>query len=246
MSKGKEDFISECLNSMEQKGSLEDFEIAFCSVCINPDCHRSKWSDSKWMTRMLMQEEALSHPTFMSQDDPRFIALNQEMRFEEIDPTLHNYYGGWVEIQDDGKVVNKVPAPTESTESDKVTHALKQLRKAKDLPPKEEEVIPDTPAPEAPEPSPEPSKEVPPVQVKEEVPEPVEEKREPIRKPLRPSPLKNRNTQAPSQGIMLGQSQVKKAVPVSQNDPWAVPEDSKRGSDGKLVVRAGDGKILKK
>lgn len=244
MSTKSQDFISECMESMPKQGSLEDFTQGFCSVCINPDCKRSRWADSRWMTRMILQEQALRQPVFADPDDPKYVHL-QNTHFEEVDQETLQYYGGWVDVREDGSVVNHAPGDIHEKGSSKVDEALKSLRSGKSpeevlrqslFEEEEEYEIPSEPEPEI------------------EEPDEVEPEPEPARRPQEPAPQvkptvkKSLNTEVPKSGILLGtQAPVKQSSILTSTDPWAVPSGgtSKRGKNGKLTVRVSDGKVVK-
>ena len=235
----EKDYIQECMESMPQQGSLDDFKRAFCDVCINPDCKRSRFKDSKWVTRMIMQEDALFNPRFADPDDPRYSHL-RAVNFEPVDEQTLKYYGGWVDVREDGTVVHQGETPVDEKDSSKIDQAVASLKGG--LTKTIEEPAP-TPVPEpAVEAEPEPTV------VEAPAPEPQPEPQpQPVQRPQRP-----RNTEVPQGGIILGPSkpdliQRPSRLLQPQSDPWAVDGSgsSKRGKSGKLTVRVSDGKVVK-
>lgn len=228
----KTDFIQDCMDSMPQQGSLDDFKKAFCDVCINADCHRSRFTDSKWVTRMLMQEQALFNPSFADVDDPRYDHL-RGANFETIDAPTLKYYGGWVDIKEDGTVVHHGEAEPEETDASKFDQAVSSLRGGREPVKEEPEEV------HAPEPEP---------VVEVEQPDPVVE-RAPARPKRQVPPQQPRNTEMPQSGIILGPQKViarPSHLLKPASDPWAVDSGgTKRGKNGKLTVRVSDGKVKK-
>lgn len=227
---GKKDFLSECMDSLPKSLALDEFQAAYCSVCINPDCHRSRWADSRWLTRMAMQEQALNNPIFGDPNDPRFADIITT-HFEPVDEDTLDYYGGWVEVREDGSVVRYAEPPTEETSADKLDTALESLKKGADPDPVGD--VPEDKDDEDPDPE-----------------DNSEEGSETEDSSPKPKPLKTRNTPAPKGGIILKPNlkieKPQSALLHKPRDPWAVPKSSsKRGKNGKLVVRASDGKVLK-
>lgn len=242
----QDDFIKDCMESMPQQGSLEDFKRAFCDVCINPECKRSRFTDSKWVTRMIMQEEALARPRFADPNDPAYDYLRSAY-FEPVDEQTIKYYGGWVDVREDGTVVHHGETPHEEKDASKFEAAVASLKGGVEAPVEAPEPEPQ------PEPTPPPARrvvEVPDPPMPEPTPEPeavVQPKPQPpSQKPQAPRP---RNTEVPKSGILLGPQQIiQRPSHLLQppEDPWAVDSGSKRDKNGRLTVRVSDGKVVKK
>jgi hypothetical protein len=232
-----QDFLQECMSSMPQKADVETFELAFCNVCLNGECYRSAWTESKWLTRMLMQEKSLNDPVFALPDNPLFIHLNKTQNFEDISPDTLNYYGGWVEVKQDGSVLHNVPAKPEITSATKVDKALESLQSGK--PPQKTEHTP--PIEDLKKPEPEGLEE-------DTIPDPVEEIQDVFVPDIKPERPVLTNVAGPKKGILLRAPDPSKAPTLAKDlDPWASPEPSgvsKRNSQGKLVVRVSDGKVI--
>lgn len=69
----RRDYLSEC---NDQKVPVEDFQRAFCSRCMQPECGRSQHGTTKFDQRTLTWEERLflNVPT-MTKDDPRYLPI---------------------------------------------------------------------------------------------------------------------------------------------------------------------------
>jgi len=66
----KRDHLKECNN---QEVPLEDFKLAFCNRCLQPECHRSTYGLSKFDVRTQTWKERLfDHVPRMTEADPRF------------------------------------------------------------------------------------------------------------------------------------------------------------------------------
>ena len=244
---GTQDNAKDCLNDLPDQVRPEQLKAGWCDVCMNKECVRSRWGDSQWLARMLAQKEALLNPKFGDPDDPQFSHL-KTLNFEQIDERTLKHYGGWVEVRQDGSVINHAPAPKDEESSEKVENALKSLQ-----PEPEEVAAPAQVEIEKPEPKPE-------VRVQEQPAQPArkkEEKTEEPKAPARPAPKPKSKLilpqTAPNQsGKVLGTPQTQKPSAIlsgraAPKDPWAVdPSPNKRGPSGKLTVRVSDGKVVKK
>lgn len=231
------DFIKECLESMPQKGSIDDFERAFCDVCINPDCQRSRFTDSKWLTRMILQEEALYHPVFADPNDPRYDSLRQT-RFEPVDEQTVKYYGGWLDVREDGTVVRHGETPHDEKDAGNVEAALNSLRRGT---PQDPESVEDNEDSEETVSEPEVTRDT-------QSHEPAERAPVDNRKTRSTSRTRPRNTEVPKGGIILGPSKgtIPPTRPPKVNDPWAVDSKGISGGrrEGRLTVRVTDGKVV--
>jgi hypothetical protein len=67
------DMLSECKTDT---GSLSDFQAAFCSRCINPECSRSSFGSSHFDKRIATWEKRLfTDVPKMPKQDPRYLTL---------------------------------------------------------------------------------------------------------------------------------------------------------------------------
>lgn len=246
--KYQRDLLQSCMESLPHDTTVPEFEAAFCAVCVSDQCDRSRWKDSRWITRMLMQEEALHNPMFARADDPRYAGL-RNTNFQAVDAQTIKHYGGWVDVRADGSVVQHAEAPQTEVSSDKLEAALNSLKKGgassapKALPP--QETLEEDTTPMEPELPLETSLEE---DTLEEVHDPVPAlEKPPVIKESRPVVSRQRNTPRPS-GIILGTSSkiLQPSALLHQKDPWSTqPEQkTKRDKKGRLTVRAGDGKIM--
>jgi len=193
------------------------------------------------MTRMIMQEQTLYNPVFGDPEDPKFGDITSK-HFETVDVETLEYYGGWVDMKEDGTVVRHGDVKPDETDSSKLDDALQSLRGGTSAPPK-----PDAASYETVE-APETVEEV--EDEPEAAPEPPSP---PVRQEEASKPVKRReraqNTEVPRGGIILGPSQPKPrpSALITKKDPWAINPDTapKRGKNGKLTVRVSDGKVLK-
>ena len=53
------DLFNGCYSGEHQRQSPEEFKAMFCRVCENPTCKNSKTGQSRWMSRILTQEDRL-------------------------------------------------------------------------------------------------------------------------------------------------------------------------------------------
>jgi hypothetical protein len=78
----KRDYLGEC---NDQKVPLEDFQAAFCSRCLQVECHRSRAGNSKFEQRTGTWVERLFTETpRLNPEDPRYPALSSQ-NFINID-----------------------------------------------------------------------------------------------------------------------------------------------------------------
>lgn len=124
---GQKDFLKTCMESVNVDSTVDEFKQAFCSVCVNPECTRSQWSESKWLQRMIRQEQALQNPTIIDPNsDPRF-SQHASQDFISVDDKQAQLYGGWVDVKEDGKIVHHAEPPTESKSSSKLDESVSSL-----------------------------------------------------------------------------------------------------------------------
>lgn len=120
-----DDFIDEC---METAGgdkdidvSVEEFEEAFCEVCINSDCRRSKHRrDSGWLERMERMERALYDPDF---GDPSRFERSHRQNFETItqpDDKIHTKPGEWESVSEEDQSIESAQPSNEDSQSEKM------------------------------------------------------------------------------------------------------------------------------
>lgn len=132
--KGKKDFLTTCMNSMEVKGTVQEFRQAFCSVCVNPECTQSQWADSQWIRRMLEQEKVLNNPQFVDPSRNKELEKKASQDFISISNETASFYGGWVDVKEDGKVVHHAEPETENKSSDKIDQNVNSLKNEGDEP----------------------------------------------------------------------------------------------------------------
>ena len=88
------DLFSGCFDGAHQQMGPEKFKQTFCAVCQNPGCRNSLTGQSRWMMRMLTQEDRLLHnPNLVERDLglPDFQdALSQALAME-----ISNRKGDW-------------------------------------------------------------------------------------------------------------------------------------------------------
>jgi len=116
----RKDFLAEC---NEHGVPVPDFQAAFCSRCMQPECTRSQHGKSKFDRRTLTWEDRLflGVPK-LSESDPRYLPiLNADFRTISEGPTkvsIHN--PSWNDPRDIPKnsaEIAKVPLGTVSIES---------------------------------------------------------------------------------------------------------------------------------
>lgn len=230
MSTAKQDFLAECLETSRFQGPLDVFKEAFCRVCQNSSCTHSQWGESQWLQRMRRQEEALFNPIIVDPHEDPLYAEIAKQEFIAIDDHDVKLYGGWVDVGDHGKIVHMAEPPVAEKPSESVEDAAQALRQAK------AKEGPRTGTTE--ERQEEPSGEAP-------------EFRD-VHPPQRfqPGPPNKDGVmvgQPPGPG--RGQSDLNSSVLLNQPDPWAIspPSNKTEGTGtGKLTVRIGDGKVIKR
>lgn len=252
---GQKDFLQECLNSVNVESTVNEFKQAFCSVCANSQCTRSRWADSKWMRRMMDQKESLHNPIFLDPDTDELFKQISDQNFITISQETSKLYGGWVDIKEDGSVVHHADPPTQTKSSDKMDETVSSLKKGSSQDPSE---APDSDEEkdgderplrfQPPEESLEkdlPVKETESLEEPLETPEDLKEAEVP-KKPTK-TRTSHKNTPEPSGGIILGPKDNKKkpSVLLNKEDKWKAPSDDD-GKRGKLKVRIGDGTVVKK
>lgn len=266
-----EDYLQECLDSIEEDLSIEAFQKACCSICLNNECKRSGWGDSNWLQRMKRQENSLYNPTFYDPGEYEELASQD---FITIDNDQSKVYGGWVNVKEDGTIIHHAEEETKEHEADKVDQSVQSLRGGEN--PDEEgregedhvatedtktaaDVESDT---ETEEPVPETgSSEPDPADRGEVRPEPKQkQKTEEVldTKPVRPKHFR-KNTESPKEGIMLGgkdaedarRQQRPESELLKKSRKWEVSEADKNGGDSKdggghLTVRIDNGEVVDK
>lgn len=255
--KGQRDFLTTCMNSMNVEGTVQEFQQAFCAMCVNPECTRSKWADSQWIKRMLEQEKVLNNPTILDPSGNSEFQKIASQDFISITDEDVSFYGGWVDVKENGKVVHHAEPETENKSSEKVEQSLTSLKNkgvdpssrtdpsedhipaagANDDKDKDDEYVEEDLDEDEDEPS------------QFQAPSPTEPKKKPRRKGKKPG-----NTPTPQQGVILESSnqspfnqrnsQPTKSSLLTQDDPWEVPDPTKKKKGGKLKVRIKDGKVV--
>lgn len=240
--KGQRDFLTTCMNSMNVDGTVQDFQQAFCSVCVNPECTRSRWADSQWIKRMLEQEKVLNNPTIIDPSGNSEFQKIASQDFISISDEDISFYGGWVDVKENGKVVHHSEPETENKSSNKVEQSLSSLKKDTEPTPEESDSDPE-------------ETEIHEEIIEEEIPSQFQQPQEP--KDPKPQKKKTRrkknhkNTPKPQGGVTLDPSNqspfqqrnstANKPSLVTKEDPWAAPKPERKG---KLKVRINDGKVV--
>ena len=243
----QQDFLSECMNSINIQATPEQFEASHCIICQNNLCKRSQWGDSLWIRRMNRQEHTLNNPVFLDPEDkPEYMELASQ-EFISIEGKQAKLYGGWVDVDAKGKVVHHAEPETQEQPSDKLDESVRSLKKPKgDTEPESQqdsgEDIINTATPEP-----------------EVLKEGVEEDVKPMETSKAPTPQKAQrkssktNTDAPKEGIMLGGRGSQKASTskdrdselIRQSQKWDAPStDKEGGKGGKLTVRIDNGDVI--
>lgn len=128
----KKDLIQGCMESFPIKVTVPEFEAAYCNVCVNPECVRSRWADSVWMQRMHRQEQALWSPVIVDPAGNPILTKLATQAFESIDVDERSVYGGWVSIGADGKVIHQAKPETETKSADKLEASLRAMKSQKE------------------------------------------------------------------------------------------------------------------
>lgn len=190
---------------------LEDFKLAFCDRCLNPECTRSVAGQSRFEQRVSTWYERLfKAPDRLNEADPRFTQIRAK-RFIDVDPGPIPEVGrssAWIDPRD---LVAAAPEPQPEPEVEAV-----ELDEALSPPQVTPQPVETTPAPE-----PEQEPEVP--------PQPS---------PGRP-PAGFMNTPTPRPQTLDGSKKAptKPAQPVFV-DPWE-PQTPKPVEEGVQVVQPG-------
>lgn len=72
MSNARDDYLKECMSEVPQ-APLDEFQKAYCLVCANRECSRSRMNNSVFDKRVANWKENLFiHPPQAAADDPRF------------------------------------------------------------------------------------------------------------------------------------------------------------------------------
>lgn len=259
----KKDLLEQCMDSSPIQASIEDFQTAYCSLCVNPECVRSQWSISKWALRMERQENALNEPKILTpQGNEHFMRLANQ-GFVSLETLEHEakVYSGWdvPEPSEKKKVIHHAEPETESKSADKVSKTLSVLKQEGSgglVEVDSNNVVeeePQLPSPESDTQAQDIITEQLELDAELEVEEPSKLKSEPEPFIIKPNP---NNPSQKKSGIYVGGSggsgnQISKPNPIgdskilTKQDKWSVPTET-RGKDGKLIVRINDGKIIKK
>jgi hypothetical protein len=111
------DLYAEC--NVEPRAPLELFTAECCSRCVNPDCSRSRFGDSKFEGRISTWYERLfSEVPRMLPDDPRFGKIAGQ-KFLLIDAATPGASSSWVDPRDlerATRLVVPTPSPTPTRE----------------------------------------------------------------------------------------------------------------------------------
>jgi hypothetical protein len=245
MSSSKKDLLDGCMDSISIKSTVEEFKQAFCDVCLNPECVRSAWSNSLWDIRMRRQEGALFNPNIVDpESDPLFLEIAKKS-FDPVSPETKTFYGGWVDVTKEGKVVHYAEPDTQVHSAEKVDQTLTSLKNAS---------VEERPEGHVPKLSDDPQRE-PETPSFFTRPEPDPPASDPIVRAPRPkSKQVPANTPDPGGVLIQGSPLERRDVPVSKPsiperiDPWAAPPSSAGSgpTGGKITVRISDGTVVKK
>jgi len=88
MPDSRKDLLDECYSGdVAEKGTVEQFKMAYCRLCRNTACVNSAMGKSKWQYRMdNQQKELLDNPTFADPEDP----AHEEVRSTEFPDASEN------------------------------------------------------------------------------------------------------------------------------------------------------------
>jgi hypothetical protein len=118
-------FFPECYSGDVAKSMTPDgFKQTFCLACRNLQCSNAKVNESRWMQRMLVQEDVLlRNPRFADKDDPLFRELQahdfKDKVREALAIEISSQKGDWsiptaAEVESlASKIAGFVPAPSE-------------------------------------------------------------------------------------------------------------------------------------
>lgn len=94
----KRDFLSEC---NDQGVALQDFDLAFCQRCHQPECSRSQFGKSLFEQRVSTWEERLfTNPSKLSDTDPRLIQIRAKSFVDVPVSKSITVAGGWLDPND--------------------------------------------------------------------------------------------------------------------------------------------------
>jgi hypothetical protein len=92
------DLYAEC--NVEPRAPVEQFTAECCSRCVNPECTRSTFGNSKFETRVdTWHERMFSQVPRMLPNDPRFGAIAGQ-KFRLIDPAAPSQPSSWMDPRD--------------------------------------------------------------------------------------------------------------------------------------------------
>jgi len=207
------DYLREC---NDQQVPVEDFRLAFCVRCVQPECTRSAHGTTKFDQRVATWEERLfSKVPRMDPTDPRIREI-QAKQFKMFNPPVQaiGTPSAWLDPRD---LAEPDPVPQDSEPPPAV---------------EEEEPIPETEP--APVPIPEEPLKVP--ESPEPAPQPVAASTKPMVKAtttkLSPD-LLQMNTPKQSGRMLPGKPAT------APKDPWAAPEPPRKTEQGVVVVKRG-------
>ena len=88
----RRDLLGEC---NDKAVPLDDFQAAWCSRCLSPECSRSLHGQSRFDARVSTWHQRLfEKPALMPVSDPRYAALAAQ-RFVLYDPNVPEVRGSW-------------------------------------------------------------------------------------------------------------------------------------------------------
>lgn len=238
----KKDYLQECMESSNFQGTAEEFKDLYCRVCQNQECVHSGWGDSRWLSRMVRQEEALHNPIIIDpSSDPLYFQISQQ-DFITIDQKQARIFGGWADIDAAGRVIHWAEPETSTAPGQGLQEsreALKGLNNGEN-PQGDEDSDPPGGLTQGDDGGAASSKD-------------LRENSSGEFQTMMSSPPKNFQHVPDQSGTTIDPGQgVKPKSPSSfllgRPDPWAIQESGQGtgGGTGKLTVRVSDGKVVKK
>lgn len=125
---GDNDYLDECMSSIDVDSSIKEFKEAFCSRCYRADCTHSQWGKPGWMERMARQIEAITDPEHIDPNRPDVQPIAQQ----DFEDTRNLEQDAWSmptpdQQDEDGKKVHKATPPTNQRSADRVTESAEAL-----------------------------------------------------------------------------------------------------------------------
>jgi len=244
------DLLAEC-NTVG--APLDVFAEQCCNHCINPECSRSLFGQSKFDRRVnTWYDRMFANVPRMDEGDPRFNSIAGQ-RFILINPDGPlEVHSQWDEVPTEGsQPVRPVTLPEPEPEPESVVKGLLEHTTVLDDPIEfpeepppvvfapEPEPAPPAPEPEPAPPAPEPVKPVPEIQTVKPEPQWADlEAMQPTKRAVPPPPAKNPRSRAailantPTQG-----GKVLRSTPTK--DAWDAPAPVTQTPSGEVIVKPG-------